>query len=542
MGRHSLAMIHPARRPRTGPRRKQDWGWGMFILALAMLGAFAPATPAQPPAENTLPKQATRFLDGVPEAATDAPTTGPLADLSLRQCLLLALEHNYTLLNARRDLEISDSSLRESEAFFIPYVELVGEATYGETRVQAPSVFGDRPGPRTRVTQNTQEGRIEVGENLPTGGRITASAASARTRGATDSGPGGGNVAYESDAGVRLTQPLLRGGGFDVGLAPLRQARLSHLAQSLNYRLGERNILVQVIQQYFDLLQAGQDLHVGRDALAEKLRFLEETRIKYQMGRVAESEILRAELQHLQEQENTIRRQQSFTERGERLALLLGLPPENELSVQDITDELVRRGKVSIPPLDEALRLGLTSRIELLLSEIQHEQARISLDVARNDVLPSLDVTSGYITSDRARSLGASYDLEDNAWDVGLGLRIPLPNIGRREALRRAALQVKKAATAREDLERQIIQEIKTAHRTVQSAEAGLTILAKTVEQARKNLELINGSFEVGMATITEVRLAQDDLFAVQTRYNNTLLDYQVAIARFYVAVGQPLL
>ena len=81
----------------------------------------------------------------------------------------------------------------------------------------------------------------------------------------------------------------------------------------------------------------------------------------------------------------------------------------------------------------------------------------------------------------------------------------------------------------------------RTAHRSVLTTEANLTLLRKTVDQARRNLELINGSLEVGFSTITEVRLAQDDLFSAETRYNNALLNYQVALAELYVALGLPL-
>jgi outer membrane protein TolC len=68
-----------------------------------------------------------------------------------------------------------------------------------------------------------------------------------------------------------------------------------------------------------------------------------------------------------------------------------------------------------------------------------------------------------------------------------------------------------------------------------------LTLLKKNVEQARRSLELINGKFEVGFATVTEVRLAQDDLFNAETRYSDAILNYQIQVARLYVALGRPL-
>lgn len=474
----------------------------------------------------------------------DVATSSPLANLSLRQCIDLAMENNLTLLNQKRDLEISESSLRSSAARFVPFVELISEASYSETR--ADSLESDGSGglqrTRTRLTQNSQGGRAQVTQNLPTGGSIVAGAGPSRTRGADGSGPGGGNVTYENDASIRANQPLLRGGGLDVGLADLRSARLSRVSETLDAELRRRDVSLQVIEQYFSLLQAAQDLQVSADALAEKRRFLEETRIKYEVGRVAESEILRAELQFLQEQETNVLRRQSVIDRRERLLITLGLEPDNALSVLDVTEELARRPPVELPTVDESLAIARANRIELRQAQISVEFARISLSTARNDVLPNLDLTGGAQTQDQDRTgVGGATDLEDNTWDAGIQLRIPLPNIQRREALRRAELNLEKTRTNRVTTERSITLEVQNSHRSVSTAQRSLQILARTVEQARKNLELVNGSFEVGYSTITDVRLAQDDLFQAQSRYNNTLLNFQVAIANFYKALGQPL-
>lgn len=501
------------------------------------------------PAESMAP----RFVPRVPESPLkagekgadgvlyqDVVTSSPYANLSLRDCVEFAMDNNLDLRNARRDVDISASSLRESEAFFTPFVDLIGSSTYSETRTDVTNPFTGET-ERKRITQNRQEGRAEVRQNFASGGNLTVGGGPSRTRGAAGTGSNGGNVAYDNEADARLNQPLLRGRGFDIGTADLRRARLAQMNEEIAYRLRQRDITFAVIQQYFQLLQAAQSMRVSQDALAEKLRFLEETRIKFEKGRVAESEILRAELQYLQEQESAVGRLQTFNDRRERLALTLGLDPNTPLSVQDVSDLLGKRGRYEIPGAQESITLALNARLELLQSEIATETARVNLQVARNNVLPNLDLTTGYSTGDRDDSLGGATDIEDNMWDAGVELRIPLPNIGRREQRRRAELTLEKTRTDWENRERGITQEVLSSHRAVQSAESSLAILARTVEQARKNLELINGSFEVGYSTITEVRLAQDDLFQAQTNYNNTLLNYQIAIARFYTAVGQDL-
>jgi len=560
-----MKWTFPGIRGSFGARRAFLAGLALALAPLAIPPQAQEAAEIASAAQASAPSSARqiqpltgRFLDQAPEGATgpghwealglfqDLPATSTLAGLSLRRCVEMTLELNPTLVNARRDVEISRSSLRESEAFFIPYVDLVSAASYQETRRDtltaetssgAPELVRDR----IRMTQNRQSGGVEAGQNLPTGGQIRVSAETARERGLAGSGPQGGSVAYENTAQLRLSQPLLRGAGFDVGTADLRSARLSQIGQDIQYRLQIRDATLETIQQYFSLLQAAQDLRVSRDALAEKLRFLEETRVKFEKGRVAESEILRAELLYLQEQESEVSRRRTFDARLDQLVLTLGLDPGTAVSVEDVTEALARRGRFEIPDLDEAIRLGLSNRLELLQNELSVEQSRISLTIARNALLPDLGLTTGFVTSDEDRSIGGSTDLEDNTWDAGVELRIPLQNIARRERFKRSKLSYEKALTNLRDRERRITQEIKSAYRSVQSAERSLDILEVTVEQARRTLELVNGQFEVGFVTIVDVRNAQDDLFQAQTRFNNTLLNYQVLIAQFYVAIGQPL-
>ncbi|MBI5154653.1 TolC family protein, partial [Candidatus Poribacteria bacterium] len=207
----------------------------------------------------------------------------------------------------------------------------------------------------------------------------------------------------------------------------------------------------------------------------------------------------------------------------------------------DITGELLNRGRVEIPPPGQAVDISLQNRMELMRSDISIEVSEIDRDVSRDDLLPNLDFDAGYAQYDSGGRFGESNDLERNTFDAGLSLRIPLQNVQRRESHRQSVLRHEQELTDQLSTERSIIQDALSSHRAVLTTEARLTVLKKRVEQARRNLELINGSFEVGFSTITEVRLAQDDLFDAETAYSNAILGYQISIAQLYVALGLPL-
>ncbi len=476
------------------------------------------------------------------------PGDAEFAHLTLTELLAIAEDGNFDLVNSRRNVQISMSDVRGEEAFFKPFVDLVADAraTYTTERNNT-TVTGTEA--RTETTTYDTSAGIEATQNLATGGSVTADLTEDRTRLRTDSSRTGRtrSTDYDADLSIRYIQPLLRGSGLltgdgtDIGTANLRRARLSEMDSILNDRLSRRDIKFNVIDQYFRILQIHQQLLVSRDAVRERERFLAETRIKYDVGRVAESEILRAEIQFLSEVETSISRLQQLDDARENLLILLGLPLETEISLLDVTNNLLERGRLEIPTTTEAVETALTNRLELLQSEIDVTLAEINEDVARNDILPDLGFDTGYRRFDSDDGFREANEFDNDSIDAGLSLRIPLQNIQRREAYKRTQLRTEQQRTNRESLERDIRQEVLQAHRSVLTTEARLTVLRKQVEQARRNLELINGSFEVGFATITEVRLAQDDLFDTETAYSSAVLGYQTSIARLYVAMGLPL-
>lgn len=477
------------------------------------------------------------------------PDDAKYARLALKDLLDVAHANNFDLANSRRGVQISMSDVRGAEAFFKPFVDLVADARASQT-VNRDINGAPEESDRTEAENYSVGAGIEATQNLATGGAFTATLDENRSEDNFRRKPADWteSTAYDADFDVRFIQPLLRGSGLltgegtNIGTASLRQARLNELSSILDDKLTQRDVELGVITRYFQILQVHRQLLVSREAIRERERFLTETRIKYDVGRVAESEILRAQIQFLSEVETAISRIQDLDDAREDLLVILGLPLDTPISLVDITPGLIDRGRLEIPAASDAVQQALDSRMELMQSDIAVSLSEISEEVAHNDVLPELDVDAGYSRFDADDSLGQANSFDNDTIDGGISLRVPLQNIQRREAARRATLRKEQRRTDRESLERTLRQEVLQAHRNVLTTEARLTVLRKQVEQARRNLELINASFDVGFESITEVRLAQDDLFDAETSYSNAVLGYQASLARLYVAMGLPLM
>jgi outer membrane protein TolC len=496
------------------------------------------------------------FLTSLPTAPEDVltsgvvfpevPPTAPYALLALPELIDISLQGNFALQNSARGVLIARSSVRSAESTFIPYVDLVADSRYISDRNENASRFDPSTGRTVDTTREsgtwTNSAGVESGVGLPTGGNVILNGGQRRTDTRVSDGTGTlEDRLFDSNGEVRYVQPLLRGGGFDVGTAELRRSRINEMSTIISHRLEERDVVLSVIQTYFQILQSARQLQVSSEAIRKRYDVLEETRIRFMKGREDESKILTAEIQYLSQLETAIGQRRTLDELRENMLLLLGLPMDTPISFIDITEQLAVRGRVDIPPVEDSVEEAMDSRLELMRSDLNVALSRIDYSLARNQTLPDLDFSSGYGRSDSSSDYSNSTGFENSGWDVGMGLRVPLINIRRKEAFKRAGFSLETAETNRIQLQRVLTQEVLRSHRNVLATEAQLTVVSKNVEQARRALDLITGRFEVGFATNTEVRLTQDDLFAAATRYNNALLNYQIALARLYVALGRPL-
>ncbi|HPB30502.1 MAG TPA: TolC family protein [Candidatus Sumerlaeota bacterium] len=503
-----------------------------FCMAMPGAGqAPSPSDPGNVSLEALAPELS--FLDwaegvmGDDETATPTEQLRTFEGLTLRNCLELALQQNFGLIISKRGLLSSQSSYREARAEFTPFLTINGEAGIGKDRQRVEEELVETK--RKHIT-----GGAEVRQNIATGGSVRIGANTGRT-GVLES-------TYDTDASIQFEQPLLRGGGIRRGLASLRKSHLSLLETEIQDALEERDIALQVIQQYFDILSSKRELQVSLDAVAEKERFYEATIIRFRLDEIAESEISRAEIQLLQERNDVVTRRRSYQESLEGLLVLLGLPLETPISVSDPTESLLEMSNAALPELEECVTEAMSNRLELVESDLEVRQQKINLDIAKNEILPNLDFSAGYNADDSGINFGESRHVRDNtSWDTVLTFSIPLPNTGKREALFRSRLSLENSETRRLSQERDVIRDVMQAYRRVKASESSLLILKRTVEQAQKSLDQETARFENGLSTSLEVRNAQDDLFETQTRYFSELLNYQSNIARLYKSMGRNL-
>ncbi|MCX8037446.1 MAG: TolC family protein [Candidatus Sumerlaeia bacterium] len=484
------------------------------------------------------------------------PTTGSVLGiplpLSLEQCVAIGLEFNFGLQNSRRDVLIAASQYRQEQFEFVPFLDIFSGYSYADSKT------GIREGSGLEQTRlHDLNVGVQVRQNFPTGGDLTIRQQLDRRRlweqrrvetvdpltgRVSVSHPSDRTYDWENSLDITARQPLLRGGGLTVGMASLRLARIAQIQSEITNSIRRRDVANNIIRSYLVILQRQLDARVSLDAIREKKRFYDETIVKHELGEIAESEIWRAKIQWLQEQQRSRQLQQSFLDSLDSLLLLMGLPLETPLRLEEFTGQISDLTALGLTDPEACVREGLARRPEILSADLAIRRAQVDVEVAKNGLLPYLDLEARYTDDEQGPHLRDVRDLDrSRRWSVGALFDWPFPNMANRQAMTRAKLRLEKALTDRQSLERDITEEIRRLHRALLSNEERVKILAETVALAERSLQLENARFYYGENTSTEVRQAQDDLFQARTDYNNAKLRYQSDLASLYRAMGRPL-
>lgn len=95
--------------------------------------------------------------------------------------------------------------------------------------------------------------------------------------------------------GVEIVQPLLRGAGREVGMAPLRQARLGERKHRLALQATVAKTVNTIVSSYHRLLKAQEEQRLAQDALARTEQLLEVNDALIAAGRMAAFERVQTE-------------------------------------------------------------------------------------------------------------------------------------------------------------------------------------------------------------------------------------------------------
>lgn len=475
--------------------------------------------------------------------AVDSVGGGEPIQMSLVDCIQLALENNPDLLVVRMEPLKSDADILTARGEFDPLLR--GTASYVRSQQQASpeyKLFGNI----TAYDVYRTTTKTSVGGKLRWGTMYDVSMDLNKEETTFN------NFIEQWSGGLTLTltQPLLRGRGAAANLARVRMAKNARNMTELQLKLAVMNTLAEVVKAYWDLVGAIESLAVRQQALANAERLLDISTKRLEIGTGAAIEVLQAKAGVATRQSDLISARSTVSDAEDVLKQVLNLrdggrfshkrlTPTDRPKVTEFDINAVREYEKEI---DQSIDKALETRPELLMGQLEIDSAKIDRTRAANDLLPKLDIMGSVFQGKRDHYMTGVFDgirtRDDNYYTFGVEGSIPIGNRAARGQFERASVTLHQAEQKLEKTKQEVMLKVRLALRALHTSQ----ILVESNQQAatlqETNVAAEEKRLQLGVSTSYRVLQIQQDLTLAQTQELSARIAFEKALVDLRLAEG----
>ena len=373
---------------------------------------------------------------------------------------------------------------------------------------------------------------FRVTQRLPYGGEVSAIALARATEDLHHRVAG--EEVQDASVLLRADVPLLRGAG-TAAREDRIQAERDLIYAARDFEQFRRDFVVEIADDFLSLVVQQQAVANAERQVA-RLKLVENReRTLYEAGRTPRFQAALAEQSTVRAQDDLNQRRESYQLAVDRFKLRLGLPIEQ--SVVIVPSDL----EIPVPDVDvdQSVRNAMVYRLDLQTQRDQVDDARRLLDVARNDMLPDLNLTgtAGLITDPTRERGGVDFDFNESSYSAGLSLGIPLDREIERINIRRAQIELERTRRDLEELRDAIAIEVRSAARDIERALFTLEIQERSIAIGQQRIASIEAAPD--RATARDASDAANELARAQDRRDDARRDLRVAVLRYLLATGE---
>lgn len=467
---------------------------------------------------DLIPQEMTQFQNGGGMLGPDAPDSRRQR-LDLFQCIQYAVQHSRPYENKMADLFIAtlDVSLQRHLFEPRPFMESTYTIDGGQKDVNYRSAL-------------TATNAIGVRQQLPYGGEIVAKQLVQTIEALNDKTQDGSSAGVVMQASI----PLLRGAGL-VNLEPLIKSERELVYAVRDFEAYRRSFAVDIASQYLRLVNQQQQI-ANRVRNYRNLRQLtQRTQALYEAGKLSFLDVQRSLQNQLSSENDLIAAISGYQSTLDDFKIVLGMDVEAELEV--VAMELA----ISVPAhrQNQAIEAALRYRLELQTTKDRIDDARRNVSNAKNGLLPSLNFAG--TTYGGTAGGGSSLDRfsgDSVTYNAGLVLDVPLDNVAERNAYRRSLITLERAQRDFVTVKQQVISDVRDVDRSIAVADATLKIQKRSLDLARKRLELANELLMQGKKGALDVVDAESALLSAQDAYDRAKTNMQSLILQYLRDTG----
>ena len=474
-----------------------------------------------------------------------ANANDPLS-LTLKETIKRVLKNNISISVQSYNSKINEQFIFEKEADFDPTLDF--EFKFGEETRQSSSSSSLSD---AKNRNQDYDWDFSVSQKFVTGGDYELSMDNNRNR--TSSSLTSLNPTYSSDLALTVTQPLLKDFGIDLNKRKIYIAKNDQKISDHQFTEKVIDTLTEAENIYWDLVFSIEDLKVKETSLQRARDLEKQVKAQVDVGTLAELEILQAQSDVASRDEQLLNSQNLIEDNEDNLKNILNSSFDSEDGLKKIIpadSPVFEPGSEN--SLEEALKTALTLRPDLLAKKKELDNRNIEAKYNENQMLPTLDLIgslglnglSGDSTTTNGSydtALSEAFSTNYGLWQFGINLSYPLGNRAAKSKLAAKRLEVAQLLLDIKDLEKNIIVEVREAHRQIKTdiKKVQATRVARKLAEEKLNAE--EKKFKVGLSTSFNVLEFQEDLAEEQSNEIKAVIDYNKSLTRLNQVMARTL-
>jgi outer membrane protein len=326
--------------------------------------------------------------------------------------------------------------------------------------------------------------------------------------------------------GARLQQSFSLGGREFIAL---NMTKKGIEKSKEDFATVNENYLLNVALAYYDVLKSQKNLDIAKDNFKRLEKHKNTAKIRYQVGEITKTVILRAEAEVSQAQSEVVKATNRLKVAKANLAKLTGIEKSFTIIEKSFKSE-------SIEELTALQGYAIENRTELKSLDIQKQIVKDQITLAKSSYLPDVTFEAAY--SSNHMSPAASFN-NKNVMYGQVSLNFPVFEGGQRKAdVNQAKARLRQSELLYKDFEDTINLEVEDAYYNLITQESIIGKIQDQVMLAKDNYNNVSEQFKEGFANNIDVVDANNFLFSSEQQLSNAQFDYQEAVIMLKKATG----
>ena len=420
--------------------------------------------------------------------------------ITIDQAISIALENNYSLKQAKNELDLAEDLIFSEKADFLPSVSasMNGSRTTGQQFIFER--FSEDLDPFVDVSSQSISGGMNASINLFN--------------------------------------------GFN-NILTLKSSQSNKESRTQQYERAKESVIFNTASRYLQVLLDKELLAIAEQNLETSTTQLNQVQAQVELGARPMVDLFNQEAQVANDELVVTQRENTLSLNSLLLVRQLEIDPlgSYDFIVPDLTLN-------DLPWMDINIRSlvseALSTRSDILSAEATILSLKYQMQITKNSLLPSLRASAGVSSrySDQYSIGGNEVSFSDQFFDQqvnrSLGLSFSLPlfnNWNRMYSIQSSVVQLKNAELNLDNSKMQVIQEVSQAYNDYSSYVKQLDASEKSLIASERAFQTQQERYNLGASTLIELTQAQSAFVSAQSSYTQALynLIFQEKLLDFYL-------